>query len=198
VRHEQLALVFEHLTRQVQRGAHARAAVAEFAWVLGDQLRELGRILDARGGRGHQHQRLRRHQPDGGEVLDVVLDLFGDQLVDGQLVAGAHQQRVAIGLGIGHLLRANGAARTAEVLDHHRLAQAGGQLSAHHAAHQVGAAAGRVGHDDGDGLGGVRWGLGPGRGYGGGTRQCTGNTSDKPLAAGNRERTHRVSLCGVW
>ena len=42
--------------------------------------------------------------------LMSYLTFLVTQLVDSQLVASAHQRRVAIRLGAGHLLRANGTA----------------------------------------------------------------------------------------
>ncbi len=147
----------------MQRGAHARTAVAELARVLGHLLRELGQVLHARAGGCHQHQRLRGDEADGGEVLHVVLHLLGHQLVDGNLVAGAHQKGVAVGCAARHLLCTNRAACAPNVFNHHRHAQLGAQFRGHGAAGQVGAAPGWVAHHNGDGFGGIhilceRWG----------------------------------------
>ena len=194
MRHEQLALFFDHLARQMQRGAHARAAVAELAGVLGDFLRELCQVLHPGAGGRHQHQGLRGDQADGCEVLDVVLDLLGHQLVDGDLVARTHQQGVAVRCGAGHFLRANGTAGTANVLYHHRHAQAVAQLGGHHPARQVGAAAWRITHHDGDGLAGIRGFLCDDRGAG-----QHGQTAGQGGAAREMEGVHgRLSLWWGW
>jgi hypothetical protein len=140
-------------------------------------------VLHARRGGGHQHHGLRGDQADGGEVLDVVLHGLVDQPGDGDLVAGADEQRVAVRRGADGLLRANGAAGAAHVLDHHRHAELLGQRLAQRAAGQVGAAAGRVADDEGDGPVGVRrLGMGgggaKGQGHaGGGTGRAEGGRS---------------------
>jgi CBS domain-containing protein len=63
-------------------------------------------------------------------------------------------QRVAVGRGVHRLRHADGAARAAHVLDHHRLLQPLAQALGHEACVDVHAAAGRVGDDQRDGLGG--------------------------------------------
>ena len=65
------------------------------------------------------------------------------------------QQRVAVGLGLGDLHRADRAAGTGDVLHHHRLVEPRLQAFGQHAAQEVAAAARRVGHDQGDRLAGV-------------------------------------------
>jgi hypothetical protein len=65
----------------------------------------------------------------------------------------AEADGVAIGRGLGHGVHADVAARAAAVVDEHRLAELFRHLLAHGARHQVGGAAGRVGHDEADRLG---------------------------------------------
>ena len=62
---------------------------------------------------------------------------------------GLHQQGVAIGLGFGHIGRADIATGARLVFDHHRLPEQGRQLGLQDAHGNVGAAARGVGHDDG-------------------------------------------------
>ncbi|MPN34418.1 hypothetical protein SDC9_181911 [bioreactor metagenome] len=73
---------------------------------------------------------------------------------------------------------ADGAAGTGPVVHHHGLAQSLAQLLGIQARHGIGIAAGRIGHDDGDGL--ARIGLRQrGTGHLGCSQQCS---SDNYLA----------------
>ena len=162
----------DHFTGQVQRGAHARRAEVVGARRL---FAQLGQVLcgggDARGLGGGQQQGLRRDHAQRGEVSGaVVLDCRIDQARDGHFVGRAQQQRVAVGLGARHALRADGAARAAEVLDDDALAQLLRQFFTEQARGQVDAAARGIAHDQRDGMVGVIGGLGGERGErGGGT-----------------------------
>ena len=160
---EHTGLFLHHFARQVQRCAHARTAVAELARVGLGALQEFANGLDTGVGGRHQHQRLRCNHANGREVGEFVFDRAGHQPVDGDFVVGSHQQGVAVRRGVGHFLRANRATGTADVLDHHRHTQAGGQLLTKVAPGQVGAATGWIGHHDGDGFVGVGITLGAGR-----------------------------------
>jgi hypothetical protein len=61
----------------------------------------------------------------------------------------AHQQRVAVGLGPGHDLGADDAARARPVVDHHLLPEGLTEMLADKPGHDVEhAGAGREGHDD--------------------------------------------------
>ena len=61
-----------------------------------------------------------------------------------------HQQRVTIRIAFRNLRRAQRAAGTWPVFDHHALPHAGTEPLAHNARHDVGRAAGGEGHDDPD------------------------------------------------
>ena len=63
----------------------------------------------------------------------------------------AHQQRVAIGRGLGHRIRRQVAARAGFVFDHHRAAQLRAQHRGQRAGHGVGGAARRGAHQNFDG-----------------------------------------------
>jgi hypothetical protein len=73
----------------------------------------------------------------------------------------AHQERVAVGRGLGDDLRAEVAARAGAVLDDDLLAEPHRELRREDAADDVGGAAGRERDDHRDDL------VGPGRGNGG-------------------------------
>src|SRR5258708_3896810 len=66
--------------------------------------------------------------------------------------AGAHEQRVAVGGGLGDIFGGDDALRTGLVLDDDRLAQSFGHLGRDHAHDDVVAAAGREADDDADRL----------------------------------------------
>ncbi|MNN55412.1 hypothetical protein D3C81_1702850 [compost metagenome] len=62
----------------------------------------------------------------------------------------AEADGIAVRRGLGHGVHADIAARAGAVLDHHRLAQFLAHALAYRARHQVGGAAGSVGHDKAD------------------------------------------------
>jgi hypothetical protein len=63
--------------------------------------------------------------------------------------SNAHQQRVAVGLGLGHDLGADDAAGARSVVDHHLLSQAGAEMLADQPRHDVEHAGARgERHDD--------------------------------------------------
>ena len=160
VGHENARLFLDHFTGQVQRGAHAGAAVAEAAGIGLGQLDELFGVFHPHPGGSHQHQRLRGDQADGCEVLPAVFDGGRHQPVDRHFVVGAHQQGIAIGCGVEHLLGANRTTGPPHILDHNGGVQAFGQRGRHHPPGQVGAAPWGVTHHDSDRLGGVVVSLG--------------------------------------
>ncbi len=61
---------------------------------------------------------------------------------------GRHHQRVAVGLGLGDVFRADDGAGAGLVLDDHGAAELLGHLLRERARDDVGAAAGRERHDD--------------------------------------------------
>ena len=170
----------EQLTGHVDRGAVAAGRHVEFAGVglgVGD---EVGHAGDAQCpgfvGVHHHHIGHPGHQRDGGEVLHrVKRQLVVQRLVDAVGTHGAHQQRVAVGGGLGNDVGANVAACTGTVVHDKRLAKSLGQLIGHHAGQDVGGAAGREGHHDlhrFGGPGGLRQGRQRGRyQYGSGAGQ---------------------------
>ena len=73
--------------------------------------------------------------------------------------AGNHQQRVAVGHGLGDQLGGEIAARAGPIVDHHGLPKTLGELLAEKPPHRVIAAAGRKADNHADGFGGVGGGL---------------------------------------
>ncbi len=68
---------------------------------------------------------------------------------------GAHEDGVAVGLGLGHGRRAEIAAGAAAIVHHHRLAELLAHALGDEAADQIGGAAGGEGDDEGDGARGI-------------------------------------------
>ncbi|MNY02519.1 hypothetical protein D3C86_1350910 [compost metagenome] len=155
VHHVGARLVLEHLGRQMAGVAVAgrcETELARMALAIGDQF---GNGVGGRAQRrGDQHgqggdERYRR------EVLARVVGQRGIQAgVDG-VRRQHHQQRVAVGLGARELGGGDRAARARLVFQHHRLAPLLLQFGAQRAGQHVGAAAGRIRNQQGDGLVGV-------------------------------------------
>ena len=101
----------------------------------------------------HQNVRRARGQNDRREIRHVVGQFFEQRRGPDRVVV--QEQRVAIGIGGGDVLRGNGG-RTAAVLDDEGLAEQRGEALSEHARGVINAAAGR-GSDDAHGL--VRVGL---------------------------------------
>ena len=115
------ALLLDHLAGQVQRRAHAGAAVAELAGFFATEAMNRRRSL-RRVGRGHQHQRLRGDQADGRKSFRLYFTVCDQRRSRSRCwrpPAGCSRRARRR----GDLLRADGATGAAEVLDHHRLAQ---------------------------------------------------------------------------
>jgi len=130
-------------------GLHSDAGVAELAGMrLGvvDELLQRGdrqRSLHAENLRPGAELRHRN------EILvRIVADLL-HQRRQGQLRAGAEQERVAVGRGARDLPGGDDPAGAAEVLDHERLVEPGRESLGREPRHHVGIPAGDERHDDG-------------------------------------------------
>ena len=131
--------------------AHAGRAVLHALLVrlrVGDELGErvggeiLARDQDARG---------IRHQADEREVgCRVVERIFVEDLVLREVGEAAEQERIAVGRGLHHAVRAGHAAGAADVLDDHLLAEHAAQAGGEDAPDRVDRAARRIGHHHGD------------------------------------------------
>jgi hypothetical protein len=144
----------EQLGRQVLRGADVGRADVELAGVLAPVVDQLAQRLEGAARLADDDQVERGQRRHGREGLERVVGQRLEQgLADGG-AAGDQQQRVAVGRGRGHRLAGDHAAGAGLVVDDHRLAQGARHVLAHGARRDVGRAAGRVGHDDADRLGG--------------------------------------------
>ncbi|MNI79164.1 hypothetical protein D3C73_1356010 [compost metagenome] len=119
-----VTLLLKLRANQMLPGTHAVGPEGELA---GRGLRQFQQALH--GGRvqlgvDDQHIGHQRHRGDRREVLlEVVMQALVDAGGDG-VMHGAHQQGVAVGRSLGHVVRAQGRARAGLVFHHHRLAQA--------------------------------------------------------------------------
>ena len=146
----------EQLPCQMLRCAVAGRRKAQHRLARLGQRQEFGQGLDAERGVHFQHQRKGRELDHRCQIGQRVERHAGvERGVHRHRATGRQQQRVAVS---GSLLRDFCAARVATgaalVVHHHRHAQAALQLGLQHAGHQVGGAAGRVGHHKADGLAG--------------------------------------------
>ncbi len=160
--------------------------------------------VQARGGVDHQHLRIDHGLDDGREGLLRVVGQLGEQQAVEREALALLQQGVAVGRGLGHLGRADGAAGPGHVLHHHRLAPQRGQLVGQRARELVGAAPGRHGHDDAHRLVRKAVGRGQGRrrvqGQGGeqGKQQCAQRRRGADHGSAGVQRVDARSLGGSW
>ena len=137
----------------VQRAVAGRGDVVLARVGLGQR----DQLLDVVGGKARvrrQHVAGVGQRGDGFEILHRVEPAALVQPgVDDLRAVGLHQQRVAVGLGLGNVGRAHVAAGAWPVVDDDRLPQLLRQLLPQHAGNRVVGAAGRLRHDDGDWLG---------------------------------------------
>ncbi len=137
----------QHLTGD-PRGARA-AAEGDLARVgLGVVDQFLRRGYGYRG-IDHQGQRDRPELADGREIGDrIVGQLLVEALIGRMRRVGRDQHGVPVGLGAGHVLGGEKAARARHVVDDDGLPEARRHLLAQHARQRVGGAARRERHDE--------------------------------------------------
>ena len=155
-------LGLEQRREQMRRRAEARAVVelARIGLGVGDELRDrLRRHVRA----DHHDVRQQRRGGDRGEMLERIdVEARIERGRDAERAGRAEQQRVAVGVGGGGGLEADGGARAGAVLDDHLLAEACRHRLAGQPRHGVDRAARRERHDHLDRL--VRIGLRAGAG----------------------------------
>ena len=146
----------EQLACQVLRCAVARRGEAQRRFGLLGQRDQFLDALDAQVRMDFKHQRERRDLHDRRQIGHRVEGhAFVERGVHRHRAAGRQQQGVAVGRGLlGDFGAAQVAAGAPFVVHHHGHAQAFGQLTLQQTRHQVGRAAGRVGHHKADGLAG--------------------------------------------
>ena len=188
---------------QVLHGADADGALQHLVGLgldPGDQLAEAFRRHVV--GR-HQEERIARQQRHRLKIGQrVVGDRHGDRREHHALAVAEHQ-RVAVGRRARHAVDADGAAATADVLDHDRLAERILHPLGQQPHQIVGDAAGGVGHYDGDRARWDRIGRAPVRlrrnkpatRRQGAAANCISSSSSTALAAHRRMAKH-YPACG--
>ena len=144
----------QQLGAQVRGGAVAGRGISHLAGP--GQRQQLGQVVGF-----HVRVHVQQVGRDAGhryglQIAQRVIAGVGEQRWVHRIGHAVHQQRVAVGRRVHHLLRGDVAARTWLVFDDHVLAHLGRELRAQQARHDVGGAARGEGHDDADGL------VGPG------------------------------------
>ncbi len=143
--------VGEHLElhgREVADRADARRRGGDLSRIgLGarDQVLD-GRALEALA--QHQHVGAGGQQGDRGPARRVVGHVLVEEAVGGDRAGRGEQQRVAVGRRACHLGGADIAGGAADILHDRRLPPLAAELVGDEPRQRIGAAAGRVGHDD--------------------------------------------------
>src|SRR5437016_1476274 len=120
----------------------------------------------ARCGRWWRRYRPRRRGRRDGALLDGLGAAKPILRADDERPLRRDEERLAVRLGAEDILGAEVLRRAGAVLDHHGLAELGGEMLAEDARHQIAVRAGRQRHDDADRAGGVDL-----RGGGGGEKK---------------------------
>jgi hypothetical protein len=143
--------VGEHIElhgREVPDRADARGRGGDLSRIgLGARDQVLhGRAVEALA--QHQHVGSGRQQRDRRPARRIVGHVLVEEAVGGDRAGRGEQERVAVGRRARHLGRADIAGRAADVLHDRRLSPFAAELVGDQACQRIGAAAGRVGHDD--------------------------------------------------
>ena len=133
----------EHFTNDVLRRSRAGRRKRQIAgFCLGNDVLDAGQ---PRLGIDRNHERRIGNRRDSREVgVGLVRQFRIQRRRNHQWAAGGDQKRIAVGLGLGHIVGANIAARAALVFDDDGLAQHALQLRCQQARQQVGRAARRI------------------------------------------------------
>jgi hypothetical protein len=129
-----------------------RAVVERGGLRLGDR-QQLGDIVGRHGGMRHQRMMQHREAGDRLEILHrIVAELTIEVRIDREGHVGAEQQRVTIRRRLGHVFGRDLRVAARLVLGDDLLIPHLAEIERQHARGRVGGAAGRGGHDDGDGF----------------------------------------------
>ncbi|MPN13733.1 hypothetical protein SDC9_161057 [bioreactor metagenome] len=138
-----------------QMGSTARCGDGKVQVLLLGQLHQLLEIAGLDGGVHHQHMgRIGQHGCTAQRLGRIEAELGIDGGRDGQRAEIAEQPGIAVGRCTGDELSAQIAIGAGLVVDHHGLLELLGDQLPDGARNDVGAAAGRIGNDQADGLAG--------------------------------------------
>ena len=144
----------EQVTHELRRdGAGAIVELARIGLGTADQVFD---GVEAGFGRHREHRHGLGRGGDRLEILDrVVGQGFVEELVHDYRGVDRHEQRVAIGRGLGGGLRADDSVAAGAIVDDHRLVPVLAHLLPNDAGDDVGRSASRERHDDVNGAVGV-------------------------------------------
>ena len=154
VREFEFCRLIEHFLRQMCR--HVAGAEVKSVGLGGSELEKIVECFCGHGGMYRHNVRLLDQLRDGRKVaLDTERHLVVHPRRHGGGADFRDDQRVTVRVGLGADGRAAGALRAAAVVDQQLLPQCVGDRRLQDARHQIGAAAGRKGHDQTYRFGGV-------------------------------------------
>src|SRR5262249_31131916 len=152
VRHRDARGAHQELGVEMMRHARPDRCERELPW---PRLRVCDQLRQRMDGKRRIYEQYERHAREAGERNEIGWRIVGKLLVkrdiDRHRRARRHEQHVSVGSGFGDGGRPDDGARPGPILDHEGLAEALLQPLGQHAGDDVGAAARREGHDDGDG-----------------------------------------------
>jgi hypothetical protein len=156
VEHLDAGDVLEQLARQMRRAAVARRGKRQLAGIglgmVDDLLHRFHRMF----GVDRHDQRQLGDEDDRRKILHrVIRQAHVEVRPDTVGGDGIEQQRVAVGLRLGDVVRGDGAGCAAAVADDDRLAECIGKLAANEAGDEIGRATGRHRHHQRDDPAGV-------------------------------------------
>ena len=146
-------LAFEQLVHQLERGR--RRGVVGFVRVLFGVGHQLLHGFSRVAGLHQNHQRRIAKQSNRREIIRAIGQLGIEHMVEHHRAGHAHDEGVAVRLGLGHIRRADDGGHAGFVLHHHRLAQTGGQFFRQDARHLIDATTSGITHHEGDRFVGV-------------------------------------------
>ena len=127
--------------------ADAGMAVGDLGFLRANPVEKLFDVLGRKSGLGHQRH---RHVGDAADMVEIIHDVIFEIFIEGRrggLRDVPDRDGVAIGRGLGDARHGDRAARAAEVLDDHGLAERPAHGFRDKARNGVGRAAGRCRDD---------------------------------------------------
>jgi hypothetical protein len=159
VHHVDRRRLLEELGGEMRRRADAGGAEVHLAGIRLGVVDQPFHVLRGKVVVHREDQRRDAGERDRREALHrVVRELALVERRVGRMARDHGEQAVAVGRRLRHQVGAENAVGAGTVVDHDRLAEAGGHLLRHDARHAVGDAAARIRHDPADRLRRIRLG----------------------------------------
>ena len=151
--------VVEQLGGQMHGGSVAAVADRQTVGRGPGEGDHVGDRVPGKRQRRRQDERRLRQPADRRKIGEgIVRQLLVEADIDRERAGGAQPDDIAVGRRLGDRIDPDGAAGARPVVDHDRLAETLLEMRLQGARQDVGAAAGREGHDQADRLGGIRLG----------------------------------------